>query len=156
MYKAEARANRKARAARAKKVRGSRFNPYRERASSPQDRRIGGFYPVQSTGTRRISPGLCFACGKAGHWKGAPECAANISNNKISTYYVNSAISYVSSADTECGTGESILNMNIKFKNTLKAEGLVKSDMDEVCKISEKAPEVHVELYSDDVILIRM
>ncbi|XP_060571244.1 uncharacterized protein LOC132729490 [Ruditapes philippinarum] len=106
MYKAEARANMKARADRTKKVRTSRFNPYRKRASSPQDRRIGGFYPVQPTGTRRIPPGLYFACGKAGHWKGAPECAANISNNKISTYYVNSNISYVSSADTKSDTGE--------------------------------------------------
>jgi hypothetical protein len=71
-----------------------------------------------------------------------------ISNNKISTYYVKSAIIHVSSADTESDTGE----LNMISKGTLKAEGLVKSDMDEVCTLGENAPEVHVKLYSDDVI----
>ena len=28
---------------------------------------------------------MCFACGKPGHWKGAPECTASAPNNKIST-----------------------------------------------------------------------
>ena len=43
------------------------------------------------TSTRR--PGLCFACGKPGHWKRTAECSASGSSNKISTFVINETFS---------------------------------------------------------------
>jgi hypothetical protein len=36
-----------------------------------------------SPGSKQLV-GLCFACGKPGHWRGEPECPERNTNNKIS------------------------------------------------------------------------
>ena len=76
IFKAEARASRKAKADKTKKARKSSW-PYR-RPETP------GSSSQTQQGTRQ-RPGLCFLCGKAGHWKN--ECVQNSSyqNNKLST-----------------------------------------------------------------------
>ena len=66
IFKAEARANRNANAEKSKK--GRRYWPYTRRAET------AAVSPtVQST---RQRPGLCFLCGKPGHWK--DECAQTV------------------------------------------------------------------------------
>ena len=93
MYKAEARASRKLKAEKAKKSRGARAWPYRKSAVPATT--------VQSTEPQQAvrRPGLCFACGKPGHWKGAPECSAKHSNNKISKFVKI--------------TGQSVIDVNV-------------------------------------------
>ena len=86
MYKAEARASRKFKAEKAKKARVNRNFPYR-RAASVRTGNSEQYTAAVAQQTRR-PPGLCFACGKPGHWKGAKECGANISNNKISNQFM--------------------------------------------------------------------
>ncbi|XP_053386208.1 uncharacterized protein LOC123563229 isoform X2 [Mercenaria mercenaria] len=39
---------------------------------------------TQQSARQGRRPGLCFACGKPGHWRGAPECPERNTNNKIS------------------------------------------------------------------------
>ena len=73
IYKAEARAARKAREDRSKKAK--RFGPYRREHPAPTA-------TVSSSQGARQKPGLCFSCGKPGHWK--HECPNSNSNNKIS------------------------------------------------------------------------
>ena len=79
IFKAEARAARKAKAERGKRTRG-RIAPYNRGArgaagpSRPQ-------YPARPP-VVQAKPGVCFACGKQGHWKN--ECPGNNSNNKMS------------------------------------------------------------------------
>lgn len=82
MYKAEARANRKLKAEKAKKTRGARSWPYRKPAAAPGNPAHAQAAPVAAQQHPR-RPGLCFACGKPGHWRGAAECTANSSNNKV-------------------------------------------------------------------------
>lgn len=83
IYKAEARANRKYKAERSKKTRRPRTTPYGHRNASMTKVNESAATATTSQSMRR-PPGLCFACGKPGHWKGAPECTASNSNNKIS------------------------------------------------------------------------
>ena len=76
IFKAEARAARKAKAERGRRARG-RYAPYargaRGAAGTPRQT-----YPNKPP-VLPSKPGLCFACGKAGHWKN--ECPGNSSNN---------------------------------------------------------------------------
>lgn len=87
IFKAEARANRKYKAEKTRKARRSRVTPYwRQQSSKMSVEQQANAVTPQPT---RRPPGLCFACGKPGHWKGSPECSVNISstNNKISTVF---------------------------------------------------------------------
>ena len=84
MYKAEARASRKFKAERSKKSKRPRTWPYGKQQPPKQGYEQSGAASTASAQPTRRQPGLCFACGKPGHWKGSPECSANNSNNKIS------------------------------------------------------------------------
>ena len=84
MYKAEARASRKLKAERSKKSKRPRTWPYGKQQPPKQGYEQSGAASTASAQPTRRQPGLCFACGKPGHWKGSPECSANNSNNKIS------------------------------------------------------------------------
>ncbi|XP_053375474.1 uncharacterized protein LOC123557092 isoform X1 [Mercenaria mercenaria] len=77
IYKAEARASRKAKADKTKKPRKNNW-PYKRPEASGS---------AQASQGIRQRPGLCFSCGKAGHWKN--ECTQNSSyqNNKLSSYF---------------------------------------------------------------------
>ena len=79
MYRAEARASKKLKAEKAKKSRLGKIWPYRKGQTG-----LTSTTALSSTqqAVRRL--GLCFDCGKPGHWKGAAECQANVSQNKIS------------------------------------------------------------------------
>ena len=81
IYRAEARANRRLKTERAKKGRSARAWPYRK--GLPSTNSTSAPQMVQTTHRK---PGLCFDCGKPGHWKKDPECQANQSQNKISTF----------------------------------------------------------------------
>lgn len=101
IYKAEARANRKLKAERAKKTRAARSMPYRKQTSTYRANVEQVPVPSSQSSTKR-PPGLCFSCGKPGHWKGAPECTAtNTSNNKISTVLCSVESTVLSSAETK-------------------------------------------------------
>ena len=81
IYKAEARASRKLKADKTKRRR-PRTMPYgRPTVKATAEQTTNMVTPQPN----RRPPGLCFACGKPGHWRGAPECTASASNNKIST-----------------------------------------------------------------------
>ena len=84
MYMAEARASRKFKAERSKKSKRPRTWPYGKQQPPKQGYEQSGAASTASAQPTRRQPGLCFACGKPGHWKGSPECSANNSNNKIS------------------------------------------------------------------------
>ena len=85
IYKAEARATRKYNAEKVKKRKRSRSAPYWKQ--SPKQQNFDQPTVVASSQQpARRPPGLCFACGKPGHWKGSPECTVTgQSNNKISS-----------------------------------------------------------------------
>ncbi|XP_053401634.1 uncharacterized protein LOC128546105 [Mercenaria mercenaria] len=85
IYKAETRANKKLKAEKAKRTRGSRSWPYRK----PTTASAGNVQVSNATQQTPRRPGLCFARGKPGHWKGSSECSANSSNNKISSFISN-------------------------------------------------------------------
>ena len=84
IFKAEARATRKYKAEKTKKTR--RFRPYGKQTPPKTQGSFEQSGTATSTQQGRRPPGLCFACGKPGHWKGSPECTAMLgqSNNKIS------------------------------------------------------------------------
>ena len=84
IFKAEARATRKYKAEKTKKTR--RFRPYGKQTPPKTQGLFEQSGTATSTQQARRPPGLCFACGKPGHWKGSPECTAMLgqSNNKIS------------------------------------------------------------------------
>ena len=77
MYKAEVQATRKLKAERAKKAKSNRIGPYK-RGNGDQGQLALG---VQTSTASVQKPGLCFQCGKPGHWR--QECPGNASNNKI-------------------------------------------------------------------------
>lgn len=77
MYKAEARANRKLKAERAKKSKSGRPAPYRRPVATTSTSTTDHVTP--KTGR----PGLCFQCGKIGHWK--KECPGISTNIKVLT-----------------------------------------------------------------------
>ena len=85
IYKAEARATRKYNAEKVKKRKRARSAPYWKQ--SPKQQNFDQPTVVASSQQpARRPPGLCFACGKPGHWKGSPECTVTgQSNNKISS-----------------------------------------------------------------------
>ena len=85
IYKAEARATRKYNAEKVKKRKRSRSAPYWKQ--SPKQQNFDQPTVVASSQQpARRPPGLYFACGKPGHWKGSPECTVTgQSNNKISS-----------------------------------------------------------------------
>ncbi|XP_045178604.2 uncharacterized protein LOC123538512 [Mercenaria mercenaria] len=72
MYKAEARAARKVKSEKSKIRRGRAF-PYRRQRQVPDTPSSSGVMQ------RNRRPGLCFTCGKPGHWK--MECNQNSSNS---------------------------------------------------------------------------
>ena len=73
IYRAEARALKKAKAEKARKAR--RGWPYNRPDTAPS----ATVTSVQQSG--RQKPGLCFSCGKPGHWKN--ECTKGSSQQKI-------------------------------------------------------------------------
>ena len=85
IYKAEARASRKLKAERTKTAASSASGMnYAPEVAAPNARRL---------------PGVCFTCGKQGHWKGAPECPAVNGNVKLSINAQNdidSSVNFVS------------------------------------------------------------
>ena len=102
IYKAEASTTRKYKAEKSKKTRRFRSTPYGKQTPPKQ-----GFEQLGTGATRQQGkrpPGLCFDCGKPGHWKGCPECTANLSNNKISMDH--SAFSFNSLRVSNCSNGE--------------------------------------------------
>lgn len=85
IHKAEYRASRKAKGEKTKRGR-SRSTPYgrgQPRGDSLPSQGTGQTY---SHGGSVKKPGLCFICGKAGHWKN--ECSLQNYNNKISSFIV--------------------------------------------------------------------
>ena len=81
IYKAEARASRKLKADKTKRRRPCTM-PYGRltvKATAEQTTNM------ETSQLNRRPSGLCFARGKPGHWRGAPECTASASINKIST-----------------------------------------------------------------------
>ncbi|XP_060597031.1 uncharacterized protein LOC132750954 [Ruditapes philippinarum] len=81
IFKAEARASKKYKAEKSKKTKSARNWPYRKQQRMFTETSPGSQQLVGRQGRR---PGLCFACGKPGHWRGAPECPERNTNNKIS------------------------------------------------------------------------
>ena len=81
IYKAEARASRKLKAdsTKRRRPRTMLYGRPTVKATAEQTTNM-----VTSQPNRR-PPGLFFACGKPGHWRGAPDYTASASNNKIST-----------------------------------------------------------------------
>ena len=88
IYKAEARANRKAKADKSKKKQ-NRFTPYSRNRQPTESPARPGVMRHGFQGQRQ-RPGLCFACGKPGHWK--IDCVQNSSNNKISTKFLKAIL----------------------------------------------------------------
>ncbi|XP_060597608.1 uncharacterized protein LOC132751470 [Ruditapes philippinarum] len=80
MYKAEVRADRKFKAEKNKKSKKFRTKPYTRSVPA----RATSQSTSQQFGVQK--PGLCFYCGKPGHWR--KECPANTTNlnNKMSTF----------------------------------------------------------------------
>ena len=78
-HKAEARVSKKLKAEKAKKSRMGKIWPYRKGQTG-----LTSTTALGSTQQAVRRPGLCFDCGKPGHWKGAAECQANVSQNQIS------------------------------------------------------------------------
>jgi hypothetical protein len=80
IFKVEARASWKYKADKSKKTKSARNWPYRKQRmfteTSPGSQQL--------VGRQGRRPGLCFACGKMGHWRGATECPKRNTNNKIS------------------------------------------------------------------------
>ncbi|KAK3108944.1 hypothetical protein FSP39_019460 [Pinctada imbricata] len=84
IHKAEARVERMSKEDKKKKQRyGSRYAPYPVQQIPVLQTATSG---KSSTVTSGPKPGLCFACGKPGHWRGAPECEAMQQKSKLSTY----------------------------------------------------------------------
>ncbi|XP_053401280.1 uncharacterized protein LOC128557630 [Mercenaria mercenaria] len=83
MYKAEARAARKVNFEKSKIRRGRAF-PYRRQRQVPDTPSPSGVMQ------RNRRPGLCFTCGKPGHWK--MECNQNSSNSNIKLSRSNSCM----------------------------------------------------------------
>ncbi|XP_052238527.1 uncharacterized protein LOC127849815 [Dreissena polymorpha] len=117
MYRAEARANKKLKAEKSKKSRGARNGPYRKPMVA-QNNATQGMSMRQPL--RR--PGLCFACGKPGHWKGAAECPASSSNNKISSFMFGTPLSikWVVPIPSEKGIVLKHVNTEIDLKDPIK------------------------------------
>lgn len=132
IYKAEARVNRKLKAERAKKTRAARSMPYRKQTSTY--RANVEQVPASSQSAKR-PPGLCFACGKPGHWKGAPECTAtNTSNNKISTVLSSLESTVLSSTETKTSQPINFDPTVSKYVETLS--GKIKPSESQSCSLS--------------------
>lgn len=97
LYRAESRANRKAKAEKVKKTR-RRFNPYIRPAATTVT-------STEGYGTGSKKPGLCFLCHKPGHWKNECELAKGINstNNKLSSNcFVLNDLSMTEKEDNAC------------------------------------------------------
>lgn len=105
IYRAESRANRKAKAEKAKRSK-TRFNPYSYRQRPTATVTIPSGQPVDNYGDRAAKPGLCFLCHKPGHWKNTCELAKGAAgkNNKLSTNCFESN-SLVASDNATVGSG---------------------------------------------------
>ena len=105
LYRAESRANRKAKAEKAKRRPVRRYNPYRPAATvTSQSLQQAD----EGAGSRKA--GLCFLCHKPGHWKNTCELAkgAVSSNNKLSMPRIDSNCLLASGSQDE-----KIVNINI-------------------------------------------
>jgi len=116
MYRAEARANKKLKAEKSKKLRGARNWPYRKPVVAQNNATQG-----MSMRQPMRRPGLCFACGKPGHWKGAAECPASSSNNKISSFMFGTPLSikWVVPIPSEKGIVLKHVNTEIDLKDPI-------------------------------------
>lgn len=122
IYKAEARATRKYKAEKSKKTRRFRSTPYGKQTPPKQGFEQSGTGATRQQGKR--PPGLCFDCGKPGHWKGSPECTANHSNNKISID--PGAFSFNSLRVSNCSNGERSKYFSSQYVST-NEEGICKN-----------------------------
>ena len=108
IYKAEARASRKLKAERTKKARSYRaWRPYPKSApvaTAASSASGMNYTPEVAAPNARRLPGVCFTCGKQGHWKGAPECPAVNGNVKLSINAQNDIVreKSIKNDDQEC------------------------------------------------------
>ena len=97
LYRAESRANRKAKAEKAKRRPTRRYYPYRPAATVTSQ-------SLQPSDDGAKKPGLCFLCQKPGHWKNTCELAKRAavgSNNKLSISCIDSNSLIVSGSQDE-------------------------------------------------------
>ena len=102
MYRAEAMASRKLKAERSKKTKQFRSTSYRRVDSQPST--------TTATSTTSSKPGLCFQCGKAGHWK--KERPGSF-NNKMSidlNYYSMKHFNPKAVSSTESSTENNVVS----------------------------------------------